>query len=156
MATSNSSSRPIRIGISLCLLGWLLTASSVGGWYQTLAKPSWTPPDSVFGPVWSTLYFMMAVAAWLVWRGKRSSCRDNALAWFGIQLVLNVAWSGCFFALEWPGLAFFELLVLLGAIAVASATFLRVSRLAAALMLPYLVWCTFAAGLNYSIWRLNS
>lgn len=137
-------------------LGGLLTASSVGGWYQLLAKPAWTPPDWVFGPVWSALYFMMALAAWLVWRGHAWSLTRKALMWFGIQLAFNVAWSGCFFALKQPGLAFVELLLLLVAIVVTIARFWSASRLAAALMMPYLAWCTFAAALNFSIWRLNS
>ncbi len=137
-------------------VGGLLTASSVTDWYQTLAKPSWTPPDWLFGPVWSVLYFMMAVAAWLVWRRSDSSMNRIALTLFGVQLALNVAWSGCFFALQRPGVAFAELLVLLAAIAATSAAFWRFSRLAFALMLPYLSWSTFAAGLNFSIWRLNS
>jgi tryptophan-rich sensory protein len=136
--------------------GGLLTASSVTDWYQTLRKPTWTPPDWVFGPVWSSLYFMMGVAAWLVWRRADWSLTRGALWLFGIQLGLNVAWSGCFFALQRPGLALAELLVLLVAIAATTAAFRPISRVAAALMVPYLTWSTFAAVLNYSIWRLNS
>jgi tryptophan-rich sensory protein len=137
-------------------VGGLLTASSVKDWYQTLAKPAWTPPDWVFGPVWSTLYLMMAVAAWLVWRRANWSLTRGALALFGIQLGLNVAWSGFFFGLQRPGLALAELFLLLVAIAATTAAFRHVSRLSAALMMPYLLWSTFAAALNYSIWRLNS
>jgi tryptophan-rich sensory protein len=134
----------------------MLTASSVADWYQTLRKPVWTPPDSVFGPVWSALYVMMGVASWLVWRRLDSSSNRGALTLFGIQLGLNVAWSGSFFALRNPGLALAELFVLLGAIAATIAAFRRISPLAAALMVPYLAWSTFAAVLNFSIWRLNS
>jgi uncharacterized protein YbjT (DUF2867 family)/tryptophan-rich sensory protein len=137
-------------------IGGLLTAASVTDWYQTLAKPAWTPPDWLFGPVWSALYFAMAVAAWLVWRRADWTLSRGALALFGVQLALNVAWSGCFFAMRRPGLALIELFVLLAAIVATSAAFWRISRLAAALMLPYLAWSTFAAGLNFSIWRLNS
>ena len=136
--------------------GALLTATSLGGWYETLRKPAWTPPDWIFGPVWSALYLMMGLAAWLVWRGSDASATRRALALFGIQLGLNVAWSGCFFALRSPGLALAELLVLLAAIAATTAAFGRISRLAAALMVPYLAWSIFAAGLNFSIWMLNS
>lgn len=132
----------------------LLTASSVSGWYRTLAKPSWTPPDWVFGPVWSALYSTMAVAGWLVWRAEGPT-RRKALTLFGIQLGLNVAWSGCFFALRRPGLAVLNLLVLLGAIAATTHAFWRLSRFAATLMLPYLLWSTFAAVLNSSIWWMN-
>jgi tryptophan-rich sensory protein len=144
----------------LCLaaaaIGGMFTASSVADWYQTLRKPVWTPPDSVFGPVWSTLYLMMGVASWLVWRRSDLSPTRGALTLFGIQLCLNVAWSGCFFALRNPGLALAELVVLLVAIAATTAAFRRISPLAAALMVPYLAWSTFAAILNLSIWCMNS
>lgn len=152
------------VGLMACLIlclaaaamGGVLTASSVADWYQTLHKPDWTPPDSVFGPVWSALYLMMGVASWLVWRRSDSSPTRGALTLFGIQLGLNVAWSGCFFALRNPGLALAELFVLLVAIAATTVAFRRISPLAAALMVPYLAWSTFAAVLNWSIWRLNS
>jgi len=152
------------VGLVACLLvcvsaaavGGMLTASSVADWYPTLRKPAWTPPDSVFGPVWLALYLMMGVASWLVWRRSNSSSTRRALTLFGIQLVLNVAWSGCFFALRNPGLALVELSVLLVAIAATTAAFRRVSPLAAALMLPYLAWSAFAAVLNGSIWWLNA
>jgi len=106
--------------------------------------------------VWLALYLMMGVASWLVWRRSDSSPTRGALTLFGIQLGLNVAWSGCFFALRNPGLALAELFVLLVAIAATTATFRRISPLAAALMVPYLAWSTFAAALNLSIWWLNS
>jgi len=152
------------VGLMACLgvclaaaaIGGMLTASSVADWYQTLRKPVWTPPDSVFGPVWLALYLMMGVASWLVWRRSDSSPTRGALTLFGIQLGLNVAWSGCFFALRNPGLALAELFVLLVTIAATTATFRRISPLAAALMVPYLAWSTFAAVLNLSIWWLNS
>ncbi|MCS6924404.1 MAG: tryptophan-rich sensory protein [Candidatus Binatia bacterium] len=132
----------------------LLTASSVSGWYQTLAKPSWTPPDWVFRPVWSVLYLMMAVAAWVVWRTEGPRRRE-ALTLFGVQLGLNVAWSGCFFALQRPGLALLTLLVLLAVLTATTHAFWRLSRFAAALLLPYLLWSAFAAILNSAIWWLN-
>ena len=134
--------------------GWL-TAASVTDWYQTLRKPTWTPPDGVFAPVWSALYLMMGIAAWLVWRRADRSVPWRALTLFVVQLVLNVAWSGCFFALQQPGLALAELLLLLAAIVATTGAFRAVSRLAAALMVPSLAWSTFAAALNFSIWRLN-
>lgn len=151
-------------GLLVCLIlcfaaagvGGLFTALSVTNWYQTLDKPSWNPPDWVFGPVWSVLYFLMGVAAWLIWRRADGSQPRQALRLFGIQLALNVAWPACFFALRNPGLALAELVVLLVAIAATMAAFQRISPLAAALMAPYLAWSTFAAVLNLSIWRLNS
>jgi tryptophan-rich sensory protein len=136
-------------------LGSLFTMVSLGSWYAGLAKPSWNPPNWIFGPVWTTLYAMMAVAGWLVWRrgGLQSWL---ALRWFAIQLVLNVVWSAVFFGLQLPGLAFFEILLLWIAIAATLLTSWRVSRTAGILLAPYLLWVSFAAILNFAIWRLNA
>jgi len=136
-------------------LGGLLTASSVRGWYQQLNKPALAPPDWVFGPVWTILYLMMAVAAWLVWRRGRWTEQRKPLVLFAIQLALNVAWSGIFFAMQNPGLAFAEILVLWLAILGTAISFWYRSRLAAGLLVPYLAWVTFAAFLNFEFWRLN-
>ncbi len=137
-------------------VGAVFTAPSVTDWYPTLNKPAWTPPNWVFGPVWSALYFLMGVAAWLVWRQKDEPQARGALRLFGLQLGLNVAWSACFFGLRNPGLALAELFVLLAVIVATTAAFRRISPLGAALMAPYLAWSTFAALLNLSIWWLNS
>lgn len=137
-------------------LGAAATATSVGGWYQTLAKPSWNPPDWLFGPVWSALYLMMAVAAWLVWRGHGWSAARSALMWFGIQLSLNVLWSVLFFGLQRPSLAFAEILALWLAIVVTCFGFRNKSRTAALLLIPYLAWTSFAVLLNFTLWRMNS
>ena len=137
-------------------LGAAATTTSVGGWYQTLAKPSWNPPDWLFGPVWSVLYLMMSIAAWLVWRRGGWSASRPALTWFGIQLALNVLWSVVFFAMRQPGLAVVEIIVLWLAIVATVVAFRRASLAATVLMLPYLAWSTFAAVLNFTIWRLNS
>lgn len=146
--------------IAICFgaagLGAIATTSSVGGWYQTLAKPSWTPPAWLFGPVWSALYLMMAVAAWLVWRGRGWKGSSIAMTWFGLQLALNSFWSIIFFGLNQPGWAFIEIIFLWLAIAATVITFRRISTVAAWLLLPYLAWSTFAAGLNFAIWWLNS
>lgn len=136
-------------------LGSLFTMVSVGSWYAGLAKPSWNPPGWVFGPVWTVLYAMMAVAGWLVWR-KGQPASWHALRWFAIQLVLNVGWSAIFFGLQMPGLAFAEILVLWLAIAATLMTSWRVSRAAGLLLVPYLLWVSFAAVLNFAIWRLNA
>jgi len=135
-------------------VGAVFTADSVAGWYRTIAKPSWTPPDRVFGPVWTVLFISMGVAAWLVWRRGWARCR-GALGLFGIQLLLNVGWSLVFFGLRSPGWAFVEILCLWIALVVTIAMFWRHSRLAAVLLLPYLGWSTFAAVLNLAIWRAN-
>ena len=135
-------------------LGSLLTMVSVGSWYAGLTKPSWNPPSWVFGPVWTVLYAMMAVAGWLVWRRGGPASR-SALRWFAVQLVLNVGWSAVFFGLQVPGLALVEILALWVAIAATLMTSWRVARPAGFLFAPYLLWVSFAVALNFAIWRLN-
>lgn len=134
--------------------GSVATASSVGGWYATLAKPAWTPPGWVFGPVWTVLYAAMGVAAWLVWRSA-TAVRDRALTLFAVQLALNVAWSWLFFGLRRIDLALVEILVLWAAIAATTAAFARARAGAAWLLVPYLAWVSFAAVLNAALLRLN-
>lgn len=136
-------------------LGAAVTATSVGGWYQTLAKPGWNPPDWLFGPVWTALYFLMAVAAWLVWRRGGWTPARGPLGLFGLQLLLNVGWSAIFFGLRSPGFAFLEIVVLWLAIAATAIGFKSKSSLAALLLVPYLAWTSFAVVLNLAIWRLN-
>ena len=136
-------------------LGGIATAPEIKGWYATLTKPSWNPPNWIFGPMWTTLFVMMAVSAWLVW--KRPGIKLNSLPMilFAIQLVLNSAWSWIFFNLHMIGAAFAELCVLWVAIAVTMYIFFKHSKLAGGLMIPYLAWVTFAGCLNFAIWRLN-
>lgn len=143
--------------VLLCLAvggiaGWA-TAQSVNDWYLTLNRPSWNPPNWLFAPVWTTLYIVMAIAAWLVWRTN-----DNvrpALTLFFVQLALNFAWSFLFFGARSPLLGLIEILALLAAIIATTSAFFRRSTLAGVLMLPYLVWVSFATFLNFTIWRLN-
>jgi len=135
-------------------LGAMATATSVGGWYQTLAKPSFNPPDAVFGPVWTILYIMIALAGWRVWRRTGFSDR-RAFAFYGLQLALNLLWSVIFFGLQELGAAFLELALLWLSIAATLVLFARHDRIAAVLMAPYLMWVTFAGALNFSIWMLN-
>jgi tryptophan-rich sensory protein len=133
-------------------LGGVATTPNIPNWYTGLAKPSWTPPSWIFGPVWTALYFSMAVAAWLVWR------KGNAwgpLALFAVQLVFNAAWSWLFFGLHSPGIAFVDILLLWIAIAATTMVFWRRSLVAGLLLGPYLTWVGFAAVLNFAIWRLN-
>jgi len=145
--------------VGVCLgigfIGSLFTARSVGDWYDALNKPSWTPPKAVFGPVWSALYVMMGVAAWLVWRRGGLTASALPLTLFGIQLALNVAWSGVFFGLRLPGWAFVEIAALWGFILATAAAFWRVTPAAGYLLAPYLGWVSFAAALNLAIWRAN-
>ena len=136
-------------------IGGAVTTPKIGGWYATLVKPTWNPPNWIFGPVWATLYFCMAVAAWLVWRQGGLEQTRVPLILFGGQLALNVLWSCIFFGLEMPGLAFAEVLVLGGAIAATTVAFWQRSTIAGVLFLPYLAWVSFASVLNFAIWRLN-
>ena len=137
-------------------IGSVFTSMGQPEWYDTLRKPEWTPPGWLFGPVWTALYLAMAIAAWRVWTRTGWSGLRGPLGLFFAQLVLNVAWSGIFFGLRMPGLAFFEIVMLAAAIAATSVAFWRVSRLAGWLMVPYLLWVLFASMLNLSIWQLNA
>ena len=135
--------------------GAYVTAMSVNGWYQTLNKPSWNPPDWIFGPVWTALYLMMAIAAWLVWRDEGRASARSPLGWFAIQLGLNLLWSIVFFGMRQPGWAFGEIVLLWLTISITIRRFHAHSVLAAALMFPYLIWTTFAAVLNFWLWSMN-
>jgi benzodiazapine receptor len=137
-------------------VGSLFTRPAIEGWYAALGKPSWTPPNWVFGPVWSVLYLAMATAAWLVWRREGFAGARLPLTLFALQLVLNLAWTGVFFGLRMPGAAFAEIVLLWLFILVTTAAFWPLSRAAAWLMVPYLLWVTYAATLNCGIWRLNA
>ncbi|MCU0303913.1 MAG: tryptophan-rich sensory protein [Thermoanaerobaculales bacterium] len=132
------------------------TSGGVADWYPTLVKPGFNPPAWVFGPVWTVLYLMMGVAAYLVWRrGLDTEGVRIALTAFVVQLALNGLWSVLFFGLRSPGLALVEIVVLWITIAGTTALFHRVVPAAAVLLLPYLAWVSFAALLNASLWWLN-
>jgi tryptophan-rich sensory protein len=126
-----------------------------GEWYKNLAKPWWTPPDWLFGPVWTLLYLFMGVAAWLVWRRGGFQEARGALALFLVQLLLNALWSWVFFGLQQPGWAFLELSLLWLAIAATLAAFWRLVPAAGWLLAPYLAWVSFAGVLNFALWHLN-
>ncbi|TDH61785.1 tryptophan-rich sensory protein [Dankookia rubra] len=149
---------------TLGLLGFLgacfLAASTgaffkPGPWYESLAKPSWRPPNWLFPPAWAVLYILMAVAAWLVWREAGFSGAPLALTLWFAQLVLNAAWSWIFFGLKRMDLAFVELSALWLAILATILAFTLHSSTAAWLMAPYLAWVSFAGVLNLAMWRLN-
>ncbi len=137
-------------------LGAWSSFDGVSTWYPTLVRPSWNPPSWVFGPVWTFLYTAMAVAAWLVWRRGGWAAQRGPLTLYFVQLTLNAAWSWLFFGLRRPGLAFAEIVVLWLAIAATIYLFQRVSTLAAGLLVPYILWVSFAAVLNFTLWRLNA
>lgn len=142
--------------VVLCLavgaLGGWATAQSVAEWYPTLAKPSWTPPPWLFAPVWTVLYILMGVSAWLVWKTGEAKV---PMLLFGAQLLLNLAWSFLFFGARSPGLALIDIAALWVAIAAMIFAYAFRSRLAAFLMVPYLAWVSFAMALNAAIFMLN-
>lgn len=132
------------------------TVTGVESWYQTIQKPSWNPPNWVFGPVWTSLYVMMGIALWLVWKEDTSrELKMIAFILFGVQLLLNFLWSFIFFKLEQPGFAFLEILFMWVAILATIFAFAQVNKAAAWLLVPYISWVSFAAMLNFTIWRLN-
>jgi tryptophan-rich sensory protein len=141
---------------SAAAIGSAWTASSVNTWYAQLRKPRFTPPNWIFGSVWSALYLFMAIGAWLVWRNASWSGAKYALILFFVQLGLNVAWSGLFFALHLPAAALVDIFFLLAAIIATGIAFLPLSRTAFLLIIPYAFWVAFAGYLNFDIWRLNS
>lgn len=141
--------------IAVSALGGAITATSVGNWYQTLEKPVFNPPDWVFAPVWTTLYLLMAIAAWRVWRYERVSLTRTALAVFAVQLGLNLTWSFLFFGVRRIDLALAEIVVLLIVILVNTILFWRIERLAGLLFVPYLLWVSYATLLTAALWRLN-
>ncbi len=145
----------VAICFSCAAIGSAATTPQLADWFANLQKPTWNPPNWVFAPVWTTLFAMMAVAAWLVWR--KSGFRNSrlALSWFGIQLALNVGWSVLFFGCQQPGFALVEIVLLWLAIAITASLFAQHSKLAAGLLLPYLGWVSFASVLNFAIWSLN-
>lgn len=135
--------------------GWL-SAGAVGGWYRTILKPEWSPPDWVFGPVWTTLYVMIGVAGWHVWQREPSSQRTRALWLYAMQWVCNAAWTPLFFGIHRMDLAAFDILLLWLLIGGFAWVARRVSVPASVLFLPYLGWVTFAAVLNATLWHMNS
>lgn len=141
---------PLIIGF----LGSLLTTPSIDSWYALLNKPSFNPPNAIFGPVWTGLFILMGLALFLVLKSSRRSTRAALISFF-VQLFLNIGWSALFFYWHSPFLAFLEIIILWLAIAVNIFFFSRSSKIAAWLLVPYLAWVSFAAFLNYTIWRLN-
>jgi tryptophan-rich sensory protein len=132
-----------------------LASASAGAFYQQLNRPEWAPPGWLFAPVWTLLYLLMAISAWLVWRARGFKAARDALSLFLLQLAVNAAWTPLFFVWHLGAAAFVEILVLWILIACTVVVFWHTHRLAAVLLLPYLAWVTFASGLTYTIWQLN-
>lgn len=145
----------------------LAVARSVATWYVKLDKPSWTPPAWLFGPVWTTLYTLMGIASWLVWRKGRESCgsdwesqaskreANGALKLYGVHLVFNALWTLIFFGLRRIGLALGEIVILWSLVVATAARFYRVRPVAGLLFVPYILWASLATALNAEIWRKN-
>jgi len=150
----------LMMAILLCqvvgVVGSLFTYPSIQTWYATVRKPDFTPPNWVFAPVWTTLFVLMGISAYLIWnRGLENRKVKTALLFFVIQLALNILWSFLFFKLQSPLYAFFEIIVLWLAILLTILNFFKISVTAGWLLIPYIIWVSFAAILNFSIVRLN-
>ncbi len=159
-ALNKKDALKIVIAILLCqiagVIGGFFTASSVNTWYATLTKPTFNPPNWLFSPVWITLYGLMGIAFFLVWRkGFQTEGVQSAIIFFSVQLILNTLWSILFFGLKNPLLAFIEIIILWDFILITMLKFKRVSKLAGYLFVPYLLWVSFAAVLNFFLWYLN-
>ena len=150
----------------LGLIGWFIVSFAVSAFgaiasiearsfYAGLVQPDWAPPGWLFGPVWTLLFALMAIAAWLVWRNGGFRANRAALALFLVQLAFNALWSWLFFAWRLGGPAFADILLLWVLVLATLVAFWRVRPLAGALLVPYLLWVSFAAFLNYALWQLN-
>jgi tryptophan-rich sensory protein len=153
----DASSLLVLLGfIAACFLAALTGAAyRPGDWYERLAKPSWRPPNRLFAPVWTVLYFLIAVSGWLVWREAGFAGAALPLAIYALQLVLNAAWTPLFFGLHRPDLGFLDIVLVWLSVAATIALFYPIHASAALLLLPYFAWVTFAAALNFAVWRLN-
>jgi len=138
------------------VIGSIFTSPAISTWYAGLQRPEFSPPNWVFGPVWITLYAMMGISLFLIWeKGLKKKQSKTAVSVFGVQLALNAIWSLLFFGLQSPFYAFIEIIFLWVAIAATIVLFYKISKPASWLLLPYIIWVSFAAFLNYSIWILN-
>jgi benzodiazapine receptor len=144
------------IALAVGAIGSLFTFESVTNWYKTINKPSFTPPDAVFGPVWTTLFILMGIASYLVWkRRKMASGYAWAASIYFLQLFFNMLWSYLFFDQHQIGLAVIEVLVFLATIIINAFLFYRINKIAGLLLIPYIIWVAFASYLTYSIFILN-
>lgn len=161
MNTQTTSIKAVKFLISILVsfgagaLGSLFTTPNIDSWYVGLEKPALLPPNDVFGPVWTILYVLMGVALFLVWTKQSYGDKRLAYTWFGIQLVFNTLWSYVFFGLHRPGLGIFVIVLLLGSIAATMVAFRRFSRAAVWLLVPYILWVSFATYLTIGVSVLN-
>jgi translocator protein len=137
-------------------IGSVATVTGINSWYAELIKPSFNPPNWIFGPVWTTLYIVMGVALYLIWQqGLGKSFVKNSFILFVVQLVLNAAWSIAFFGMQNTGLALLVIALLWVSILILIIRFYKINKLASYLLIPYILWVSFASVLNFSIWQLN-
>jgi benzodiazapine receptor len=136
--------------------GYIGSTFPIDAWYAALSKPAWNPPNWLFGPVWGVLYLLIAVSAWLVWRKAGLARAAVPLGLFAVQLILNAAWSWIFFGRHEIGLALIEISTLWVAILGTTIAFWRLNPVSGYLMVPYILWVSFASVLNFAIWRLNA
>ena len=143
--------------ITICLaagvLGSIFTTPAIPTWYETLIKPSFAPPNWVFAPIWTSLFIMMGISFFIIW--QMGSSNGRALYIFSIQLILNVLWSAIFFGLRSPLAGLIEICILWILILLTIMEFMKISRTAGLLLIPYILWVSFAAVINFFIWRLN-
>ena len=146
------------LSIGICLaagaIGSIFTTPNIASWYQFLNKPSWNPPSSWFGPVWTLLFILMGVSVYYI-RQSKSKLKKSALWFFYVHLLANILWSVLFFGLQQPGLALAEIVFLWFFILIIIVKFWPINKLAASLLIPYLLWVSFASFLNFTIWKLN-
>lgn len=146
----------IIIPLGIGSLAGIATSRNIETWYKTLIRPSFAPPNWVFGPAWTILYLLMGIALYLVWNSKTEShWKQKAFMIFGIQLVLNFLWSFLFFEFKWMGVALVEIILLWMAIFLTILVFSKVNKTASWLLVPYIAWVSFASLLNYYYWDLN-
>lgn len=164
MSTKHFLKLVITIGASLSagIIGSVFTAPAIPGWYAGLVRPALNPPSWIFGPVWTTLYVLMGIAAFLIWSsyakatdGQAKKRIKIALGVFGLQLLLNASWSVVFFGLQSPGWALVNIIALWFAIVWTMVLFYAISRPATYLLVLYILWVSFATYLNYALWILN-
>ena len=146
--------------VSLCLiigngLGGYFTFISVEGWYQTLNKPNFNPPDWIFAPVWTTLYILMGISIWLIWKKEKSKIRTIAIIIFWLQLFFNIFWTFLFFGIQKINYSLIEIFFLIFLITINIFYFLKLNKIAGYLLIQYLLWVIYASILTYNIWILN-
>jgi len=150
----------LAVSVLVCLLagglGTIFTVNSIPTWYVTLVKPPFSPPNYLFGPVWTTLYILMGVSVYLIWKkGLKTKKVRDGISLFGIQLFLNAIWSPIFFGAKNLGLAFVVIVAMWIYIVKTIISFAKINKVASYLLYPYIVWVSFASVLNFSIWFLN-